>query len=92
MPVKAVEGTQRQGTVELGSVAGELSLEVVEHTLRQAARLGVGPHHEGRHRTDRYRFRQAAITVSGDVVHDFAAGGVSNVDGVLEIGMGSQRR
>ena len=38
------------------------------------------------------RFRHAAFTVSGDVMHDFAATcGVSDVDGVLEIEMGRQR-
>ena len=38
------------------------------------------------------RFRHAALTVSGDVVRDFAATGrVSDVDGALQIEMGSQR-
>jgi hypothetical protein len=47
----------------------------------------------GGHRADQYRLRHAALTVSADVVHDLAAtGGVSNVDGVLEIEMGGQRR
>ena len=70
-----------------------MGLEIVEHALRQAAGVGVGLHHERRHRTDQYRFRDAALTVSSDVVHDFAATGrVPNMDGVPEIEMGSQCR
>ena len=65
---------------------------VVEHALRQALGVGVGLDHQRRHRTDQYRFRHAALTVSGDVVHDFAAtGGVPDVDGVLQIEMGRKR-
>jgi hypothetical protein len=56
-----------------------------------APRVGVGLHHERRHRSDQYGFGHAALPVSGDVVHDFAAaGGVSNVDGVRDTEMGSQ--
>ena len=91
-PVEAVKGARRQGPVELGPVGGQLGLEVVEHALRQAAGVGVGLHHERRHRTDQYRFRHAALTVPGDVAHDLAAtGGVPDVDGAGEIEMGSQR-
>ena len=74
-PVKAVEGARRQGPVELGPVGGELGLEVVEHALGQAAGVGVGLHHQRRHRTDQYRFRHTTLTVSRDVVHDLAAAG-----------------
>ena len=91
-PVEAVEGSRRQGPVELGPVGGQLGLQVVEHALRQAAGVGVGLHHERRHRTDQHGLRDAALAVPGDVVHDLAAtGGVSDVDGVVEVEMGGQR-
>ena len=92
-PVEAVERARRKRPVELGPVSGKLGLEIVEHALRQAAGVGVGLHHQRRHRTDQYRFRHPALTVPGDVAHDLAAtGGMPNMDGVLEIEMGSQCR
>ena len=91
-PVEAVEGARRQGPVELGPVGGQLGLEVVEHALGQAAGVGVGLHHKRRDRTDQHRFRHPALTVPGDVVHDFtAAGGVPDMDGVPQVEMGSHR-
>jgi hypothetical protein len=73
-------------------VLSDLDLEAVEHALGQAARVGVGLHHERRHRADQHRPRDAALAVPRDVPHNFAAaGGVSDVDGVLEIEMGRHR-
>ena len=91
-PVEAVERARRQRAVELGSVGGQLGLQAVEHALGQAARVGVGLHHQRRHRADQHRLRHSALAVPGEVVHDLAAtGGVADVDGVLEIEMRGQR-
>ena len=54
---------------------GQLGLKVVEDALRQAAGVGFGLHHERRHRADQHRLGHPALTVPGDVVHDFAAAG-----------------
>jgi hypothetical protein len=65
-----------------------LRLEAVEHALGQPARVGVGLHHERRHRADQHRFCHAALTVSRDVAHDLAApGGVPDVDRIPQIEM-----
>ena len=85
-PVEAVERARRQRAVELRPVGGELRLEVVEHALGQALRVGVGLHHERRHRADDRGLGDAALAVAGEVVHDLAAaGGVPDVDGVVQV-------
>ena len=41
---------------------------------------------------DQHRFRDATLAVSADVAHDLAAtGGMTDVNGVVEIEMGGQR-
>ena len=71
---------------------GDLGLEAVEHALGQAAGVRVGLHHQGRHRTDQHRPRDPALAVPGDIPDNFAAaGGVPDVDGIVEIEMGRHR-
>jgi hypothetical protein len=85
-PVVAVEGPGREGPVELGPALRHLGLEAVEHALRQAPGVGFGLHHERRHRTDQDGFRDAALTVPGDVAHHLAPTcRVADVHGVMQI-------
>jgi hypothetical protein len=90
--VEAVEGAGRQIPVERRPVSGQLGLEAVEHTLGQAAGVGVGLHHEWGNGAHQHGLRHAALTVAGEVAHDLAAaGGVPDVDGVVEIEVRGQR-
>jgi hypothetical protein len=69
-----------------------LGLQSVEHALGQPARIGVRLHDQRRHRADQDGFRDAALTLSSDVVHHFAAGGVPHMDRIVQIEMRSHRR
>jgi len=85
-PVEAVERTRGQVAVEPRAVGRDLYLESVEYVLGEAAGIGVGLHHQRRHRTDQDRLRHPALTVPGDVAHDLAAaGGVPDVDRVVQV-------
>ena len=90
--VEAVERSGGQCPVELGAVRGHLRLQSVEHALRKSAGVRLRLHHDRRDGADQHRLGDAALTVPGDVVHDFpAAGGVSDVDGVVKIEMSGHR-
>ena len=93
--VEAVKRTGRQVAEELRAVEGGLFLQPVEHRLGQAARIGRGLHHDRRHRGDDAALGDAArgLAVAGDIGDHFAAaGGMTDMHGVLEIQMGGQRR
>ena len=63
-------------------------LETVEHVLGEPARIGRCLDHQRRHRRDDRRFRHARLAMARQIMHDFAAaGGMADMDGVLEIEM-----
>ena len=92
-PVVAVERARRDVAIELRAIGRELRLKLVEHLLGQAAGIGRRLHHQRRHRADERRLRHPAFAVACQIVHDLAAaGGMADVNGVLQIEMRRQRR
>ena len=66
---------------------------ILEYFLGKAARIGRRLHHQRRHRADQGRLRHPAFAVPGQIVrHLAAAGGMADVNGVLQIEMRRQRR
>ena len=91
--VVIVEGAGRDVAIELRTVGSERYLEVVEDFLRKAIRIGRCLHHQGRHRADQRRLRHPALAVARQIVRDLAAaGGMADVNGVLQIEMRRDRR
>src|SRR5246127_919978 len=84
--VETVKRSSCDVQIELRPVGGDLRLKSVEDVLRQAPRIGRRLNHERRHRADQYGLGNATFAVARDVTRDLAApGGMSNMDGVLEI-------
>ncbi len=75
------------------TIGGELRLKSVKDFLGEAARIGRCLHHQRRHRADDGRLRHPALAVPSQVVHHLAAaGGVADVNGVLQIEVRRQSR
>ncbi len=90
--VEVVERARRQRPVELRTVRGQLRLQTVEHALGQAFRVGVGLHHQRRHRADEHGLGDPAFAVAAEVADHLAAtGGVPDVNGVAQVQMLGQR-
>ena len=78
----------RRVAIELRAIGRELRLEIVEHFLGKAARIGRRLHHQRRHRADDRRLGHPALAVPRQITHHLAAaGGMADVDGVLQIEM-----
>jgi hypothetical protein len=91
--VVAIEGTRRDVAIELRAIGRDLRLESVKDFFGKAARVGRCPHHQRWDRADYGRLRHPALAVSREVVHHLAAaGGMADVNGVLQIEMRGQRR
>jgi hypothetical protein len=74
------------------AVSGNLFLPSVEDLLGQAARVGVGLEHQSWNGADQHGLGDPAFAVPGDVVGHFAAaGGVADVDGVVEVEVSGKR-
>jgi hypothetical protein len=59
----------------------------------QAAGVGLGLHHERRHRTDEHRFGHPVLAVAGEVAHHLAPSGrVADVHGLVEVEVGDDGR
>ena len=92
-PVEAIERSLRQVAIELRAIGRELRLKSVEHFLGKAARIGRRLHHQRRHRADERRLRHPALAVACQIVrHLAAAGGMADVNGVLQVEMRRQGR
>src|SRR6266849_7193017 len=92
-PVVAIERTRRKVAIKLRAIGGELRLKSVKNFFGQAARIGRRLHHQRRHRADDGRLRHPALAVPSQVVHHLAAaGGMADVNGVLQIEMRRQSR
>ena len=84
-PIGAVE---RRGEIleELGAVGEDASADLVECLQRQAAGIGRRLQHQRRHRGDQHGLGHPFGAVTADIAGDFAAaGGVANVDHVLQV-------
>ena len=65
-----------------------MGLEAVEHGLGHPGGIGVGLQHDRRHGADQHRLGHAALAVAAEIARHLAAtGGVSDVDGVVQIKM-----
>ena len=65
-----------------------MSLQIVEHGLRQPARIARRLYHQGRHGGKDRGLGHATFAMTGDVVNDLAAAsGMADVDGVLQVEM-----
>jgi hypothetical protein len=76
----------------LRAVGGELRLKAVEHFLGQPTWIGRRLHHQRRHGADDRSFCHAAFAMTGNVVHDFAAGGMADMHRILQVQARGQRR
>jgi len=74
-PVETIEWPGWHIVVELSAVGRNLRLKIVEHGLGQSAGIGLGLHHQRRHRGDEHRFCNPVGPVTRDVMHHFAAAG-----------------
>ncbi len=91
--VEAIERARRDVAIELRAAGRNLRLEFVKHLLGRAAGIGCGLHHQRRHRADDGGLRHPALAVPRQIVHDFAAaGGMADMNGVLEIEKRGQGR
>ena len=78
---------------ELRAVGEDAGADLVERFHRQAAGIGGRLQHQRRHRADQHGLGHALRAVAADVAGDFAAaGGVADVDRVLQIERFDQRR
>src|SRR6266849_1772731 len=92
-PVVAMERTRRKVAIKLRAIGGELHLKSVKDFFGQAARIGRRRHHQWRHRADDGRLRHPALAVPSQIAHHFAAaGGMADMNGVLQIEMRRQGR
>ena len=70
------------------AVGRELRLKSVKDFLGQTARIGRRLHHQRRHGAQDRRLRHPALAVAGDIMHHLAAaGGMADVNGVLQVEM-----
>ena len=91
-PVGAVE-RRAQILEELRAVGEHAGAELVERLHRQAAGIGGRLQHQRRHRADQHGLGDTLRAVAADVAGDFAAaGGVADVDRVLQVERFDQRR
>ena len=91
-PVGAVE-RRAEILEELRAVGEDAGADLVEHLDRQAAGIGGRLQHQRRHRADQHGLGHAFRAVATDIAGDFAAaGGVADVDRVLQVERFDQRR
>ena len=75
------------------AIGRELRLKSVKYFFGKAAWIGRRLHHQRRHRADQGRLRHAALAVPSEIMrHLAAAGGMADVNGVLQIEMRRQSR
>ena len=92
-PVEAIEWPLRQVAIELRAIGRELRLQSIEHFFGKAAGIGRRLHHQRRHRADQRSLRHPAFAMPSQIMrHLAAAGGMTNVHGVLQIKMRGQSR
>src|SRR5437868_9009726 len=90
-PVVAIERTGRKVAIELRAIGSELRLKSVKDFPREAAGIFRGPQHQRRHRADDGRLRHPAVAVPSQIVHHLAAaGGMTDVNGILQTEMRGQ--
>src|SRR6266576_3466742 len=88
-----IEGSGRHVVIELGAVSGDLHLKTVEHFLGEPARIRRRLHHQRRYRRNDSRLGDPAFAMPRQTMHHFpAAGGMADVNGVLQVEMCGQRR
>src|ERR1700730_11723170 len=91
-PIVAIEGTFRKVTIEFGPTGRELRLQSVEYLCGKALWIGRRLPHQRRHVADYGRLRHPALAVPSQIVHHLAAaGGMADVNGVLQVEMRGQR-
>src|SRR6266404_335010 len=92
-PVEAIEWPLRQVAIELRAIGRELRLQSIEHFFGKAAGIFLRLHHQRRHRADQRSLRHPAFAMPSQVMrHLAAAGGMTNVHGLLQIKMRGQNR
>ena len=87
-PVITIERTCGDVAIELRPVVGNLRLKAVEDFLGEAARIGSGFNHEGRHCADDGSLGHPTLAMTRQIAHDLpAARGVPDMNGIREIEM-----
>src|ERR1700726_672089 len=91
--VVAIERTLRKVAIKLRAIGGELRLKSIKDLFGEAAGIGRCLHHQGWHRADDGRLRYPALAVPSEIMHHLAAaGGMADVNGILQIEMRRQGR
>src|SRR6266404_1136395 len=89
--VEAIEWSLWQVAIELRTIGRELRLQSIEHFFGKAAGIFLRLHHERRNCADQRSLRHSAFAMPSQIVrHLAAAGGMTNVHGVLQIKMRGQ--
>src|ERR1700722_18636295 len=84
--VEVVERPGRHGPVELRAVRRQRRLQALEDCPGRAGWIGVGLQDRRGHRADQDHLRHAGLAVAAEVArHLAAAGGVPDVDGVMQV-------
>ena len=92
-PVVAIERTLWKRAIELRTISRKLRLKSVKDFFGKAVWIGRRLHHQRRHRAYQGRHRHTAFAMSSQIMrHLAAAGGMADVNGVLQIEMRSQSR
>src|SRR5438445_2460636 len=92
-PVVTIEGALRKRAIELRAIGRELRLQSVKYFFGKAVWIGRRLQHQRRHRADQRSLRHPAFAMPSQIMrHLAAAGGMTNVHGVLEIKMRGQSR
>src|SRR5688572_1729573 len=79
--VVPIEGAAREIAIELRTVGGKLSPEVVKDLDRQTARISGRLNHDRRHSANEHQLCDMALAVVGYIVRRLAAAGrMANMD------------
>src|SRR2546430_2501690 len=92
-PVEAIEWPRWQVAIELRTIGRELRLQSIEHFFGKTARIFLRLQHQRRHRAAQRSLRDPASAMPSQIMrHLAAAGGMTNVHGLLQIKMRGQSR
>src|ERR1700722_20367879 len=87
-PVVAIERTLWKVAIKLRAIGGELRLKSIKDSLGKDARSGRSLHHQRALRPDQRRLRHPAFAMPSQIARPLAAaGGMADVNGVLQIEM-----
>src|SRR5438309_4432358 len=91
--VEAIERPSGQIAIELRAISRELRLQSIKHFFGKAAGIFLRLHHQRRYRADQRSLRYPAFAMPSQIMRYLAAaGGMTNVHGLLQVEMRGQSR